>query len=503
MLMDARQLNGAAVLETDVCTIGAGPAGLALASHLAGTGVDVLLLESGGPDGEDVASALNDGTVTGDAYAGLATTRSRGLSGTMRLWNTPVDGASGAKYVPLDAWDFAPVRATVPTGWPFDLAHLEPFYARALRLCGLGPAAWDAGAWRRERTPALADGPLVHRVYQFGAARRLAGPLLEQLTAAANARVCTYATACALTLANGRVTGLSVADPAGKRFEVRPRVVVLAGGAIENARLLLVSDPERRLPGHASIGTCFMEHPRDHALTLVPSSATFYDAASFYDRHRSADGTTIGGRLALADGVTSTLDVPNASVTLLPRLRSAGRPGGVPARALAWLRLLGRRRGTEGYGWSTARDPAALFEGFRLLINLEQRPDARNRIVLADAHDAFGVPRAALHWRWRADEHAALMRLRSLIARTLEASGFGRVHVADSRPDPNAHHHAGTTRMHADPAHGVTDAYGRVHGVDNLYVAGASVFPTAGFANPTLTIVALALRLADHLATRR
>jgi choline dehydrogenase-like flavoprotein len=134
---------------------------------------------------------------------------------------------------------------------------------------------------------------------------------------------------------------------------------------------------------------------------------------------------------------------------------------------------------------------------------LEQRPDPENRVVLARRRDCFGVPRAELHWRWRAEEQAALEKLRTFLAAELETAGLGRVEIRPGqRPDPNAHHHSGTTRMHEDPRYGVVDGDARVHGTDNLYVTGASVFPSAGFANPTLTIVALALRLADHLKQR-
>ena len=136
-------------------------------------------------------------------------------------------------------------------------------------------------------------------------------------------------------------------------------------------------------------------------------------------------------------------------------------------------------------------------------MNVEQRPNPENRIVLGTSRDRHGLPRAVLHWRWRDEEQAELARLRTRLATWLEAADLGRVEVqATSRPDPNAHHHAGTTRMHVDASRGVVDPDGRVHSMDNLYVTGASLFPTAGFANPALTIVALAVRLADHLKTR-
>jgi choline dehydrogenase-like flavoprotein len=147
--------------------------------------------------------------------------------------------------------------------------------------------------------------------------------------------------------------------------------------------------------------------------------------------------------------------------------------------------------------WLRTRRVAALG----LLINLEQAPDLENRITLGAERDRFDLPRPAIHWRWRALDQRNLDRIHTMVAAELERHGLGRVEIgAGAPPDPNAHHHMGTTRMHRDPRRGVVDEHARVHGLSNLFVAGSSVFPTGGFANPTLTIVALALRLADHLA---
>jgi choline dehydrogenase-like flavoprotein len=137
----------------------------------------------------------------------------------------------------------------------------------------------------------------------------------------------------------------------------------------------------------------------------------------------------------------------------------------------------------------------------QVLINLEQLPHPDNRIVLSKELDELGVPRPELHWEWRTEEQEALHRLRTLIAGELGSIGSVQLDHS-SHPDPNAHHHAGTTRMHADPAQGVVDPDGKVHGMENVFVTGSSILPSAGFANPALTIVALALRLADHLIRR-
>jgi choline dehydrogenase-like flavoprotein len=168
---------------------------------------------------------------------------------------------------------------------------------------------------------------------------------------------------------------------------------------------------------------------------------------------------------------------------------------------LANTRVLRRWLPVGGHGWSDHPDLERRYTGFTILLNVEQPPHPDNRVVLGRRRDALGMPVAELHWRWRAEDHARLVRVRDAFRRAVDALGIGRVTLdAAALPDPNAHHHAGTTRMDGDARRGVVDTDCRVHALDNLYVAGASVFPTAGFANPTLTIVALAIRLAERLA---
>lgn len=477
-----------------------------MARELIGRSLDILVLESGGLKPEEGIQELNDGTVVGGPYVGLRQTRYRGAGGAVQLWNTPVNGEIGGKYAPLDPWDFDQ-RSDVPlSGWPFDRQHLDPFYERAQKACGLGRFAYDGSEWSDGPRPVLtpAGDHVTTRVYQFGSARPLSGRNVRDVRAASNVRLCHHATACRLEMdgAGRRVVEAEVAVLPERRLRVRAGIFVLAAGAIENARLLLLSGGSRRdAPGNSGdwIGRCFMEHPRDYSLTLIPSSPKVYCDARFFDPHRARCGTIIGGRLALQEKAIRS-GLPNASVTLLPRERALAEAPGAARRLLARVRRLGRRRSRGGYGWSSVPNPAKVFDAFRLVVNLEQRPHPENRVVLSASRDPLGVPRAELHWRWRDQEQAGLERLRTSLAGWLDKAGLGRLEVRPGlRPDPNAHHHAGTTRMSKNPRHGVVDADGRIHGMDNVYITGSSVFPTVGFANPTLTIVALALRLADHL----
>ncbi|MFN2397352.1 MAG: GMC oxidoreductase [Gemmatimonadaceae bacterium] len=507
-----RKLPDGTKLEADVCVIGAGPGGTAIAGELAGLNLDVVVLESGGPQHDERIQRLNDGTMMGDSYEGLRETRYRGLGGAAHLWNTPVARGLGAKYVPLDVVDFEQRPDETLSAWPFDRTHLEPFYKRAQAVCGLGPFKYEGNDWAvGGRTGlTLASDTVTTGVYQFGGAAQFTEKNVGDLLKAGNIRVYHHATACKLETngSGSRVAGAQVTCFSGKQFYVRSGVFVLAAGAIENARLLLISCDSGQLAmlnKNAWVGTCFMEHPRDQALTLIPHSPGLFSEARFHDAHRAWDGTIIGGRLGISGPVIRAARFPNASITLLPRAKEP-RPADalanspVRARLQAYLRRFGAQRSTEGYGWSRIRDPWRVFDAFRLIVNLEQRPNPANRVLLSSNRDELGIPKVEVHWRWRDEEQAELERFRAALAGWLEETDVGRVQSRSGlRPDPNAHHHAGTTRMATDPRAGVVDADCRVHGIENLYIAGASVFPTAGFSNPTLTIVALALRLADLL----
>ncbi len=483
---------------------------MVLARELIGHKVEVLVLESGGLESEEYIQELNEGAVIGDPYVGLRQSRHRRAGGTVALWNTPVGKGVGAKYVPLDPCDFE-AREDLPLcGWPFDSSHLEPFYRRSQKICELGPFAYDGEDWADRNHPSFPlDGEhLTTRVYQFGVGRAFSYSLLRDIRRSENISLFHHATVCSLeTQAAGRrINQANVACLDGRQFHVQASIVVLAAGAIENARILLLSrENGEEAIGNKNgwVGRCFMEHPRDYALTLVPRSQDLFSQALFYDVHPAQDGTIIGGRIALRADTIKAARLPNASITLFPRVKTRTSFPGLTTRLLAPLCRFMKNQPTSGYGWSNTRDLSIAFDAFELLVNIEQRPNPENRIVLAKTKDFLGVPQVELHWCWREQEQADLQRLRRVLASELEAARLGQVQIhSDQRPDPNAHHHAGTTRMHEDPRFGVVDPDGRVHGVDNLYVSGASLFPSAGFANPTLTIVALALRLADHLKRR-
>lgn len=506
-LTSERRPAAGETIEADVCVIGAGPAGLAIAAALAGGSRDVLLIESGDTSSDPETAALNEGDCEGDPYAGLQATRHRQIGGSAALWNTRTPRGNGAKLTPLAAIDLECRQAVAHSGWPLSFDDLVAWYERAHEMCELGAFAYDADRWKLpDRQPLDGTGDDVGAgIYRFVARDDLLGPMLRRVRSSGNVRLVTRATACELSLGGARrVRYARVVSPEG-RWTVAARAFVLAGGAVENARMLLTFEEKNAgmVNRHGWVGRCFMEHPRDACLTVRPSSRVAYRRLRFCDQFEGNGGAIVGGRLALREESVRSAGLLNASATLLPALR----PWVAPAR-----RVLGpvARHGAVdqwmprgGHGWSRHRRPAVVFEGLRVLINLEQAPDPENRIVLSRRHDAHGVPLPSLRWRWGTRDEASRQRVRDMFSDALGRAGIGRVELRARPVDPNAHHHAGTTRMHDDPRHGVVDAQCRVHGLENVFVAGASVFPTAGFANPVLTILALSLRLGHHLREDR
>ena len=428
-------------IETDLCIVGSGPAGTALASELLRSGIRVVILESGGPEPDPWAQALNEGRVVGDAYAGLEKTRSRALGGTASTWNSRVQGRPGAKYTPLDALDME-ARPWMPhSGWPFGFSELEPYYARAQATCGLGAFEYEGRAWAgSDLGPLVSRGALFStRVYQLGARSVFPDGTLDAVRRDPEAHVYSPATVTRLeTNPSGtRVRSADVASGSA-RWRVRAERFVLAGGAVENARLLLVSGPGPTGLGNESgwLGRCFMEHPRDRALTLRPRSHRAYRDLAFYDSHTSPDGTVVMGRLALPDPVRREGRLLGASVTPLPVVRPRVRRFRERLYRARLLRSLAPRLPRGAAGWSAYPLPGGWFAGFTMLLNLEQAPDPENRIVLSTDVDALGVPRPELHWRWTTGEQEGLEEIRKIVAGELEAMGLGSVEWDPrARPD--------------------------------------------------------------------
>jgi choline dehydrogenase-like flavoprotein len=509
---DARTLTDDTLIEGDICIVGAGAAGISLALEWVGSRHRVILLEGGGFDFEPALQDLYRGDIVGQPYFPLQAARLHFFGGTTNHW--------AGFCAPYDSIDFE-TREWVPhSGWPLTRTELDPFYARAQQLAELGPYEYDAAYWMRQ-DPELAELPLDPmavwtKMWQFSPPTRFGIRYRDAIIEAANIHLFTYANLREIELSDGAgaVAQLHTRSMGGKRQRVRAQQYVLACGSIQNARLLLASN--RQLSAgvgnsHDQVGRYFMEHLELPAAELVLARPTHHKLYEFNWRH-----TRARGELALTAAAQRRLRVLNGTFEL-----RAGRPKAElrstfqefpPEDLERYMQYdLGVARG-EITSSPPAVEPPSPERWFTLSGRTEQAPNPASRVQLVRDIDVLGMPRAKLDWQLTELDRQSIRAHCQELGRQFGRSGLGRVRVLDwlrgeddsSWPSflSGGWHHMGTTRMHTSPRHGVVDPDCRVHGVANLHVAGASVYPTGGAANPTLTLIALTLRLSDHLKAR-
>ncbi|HEX8372544.1 MAG TPA: GMC family oxidoreductase [Chthoniobacterales bacterium] len=549
MLSDAGTLAESGLLEADVCIVGSGPAGTTIAKELSRAGLRVIILESGEKKPTAAGSELNRGTV--DSPQGypenvLEEGRRRQLGGSANLWNHEPRGQAEKfiRCVPLDAVDFEKRDWMPHSGWPFSRKELEPFYERAQKAFGIGRFDYSSSGWRGgdTRRKPLETPALESSVSQFGLPKHFLKDAADDLLRSENVRVLLRTNLLSLerdSLTN-QIVSAHAADETGRKLCVKATYFVLAAGGLENPRILLLNQAAQ--PGglgnqNDMVGRCFMDHPSITLGTLTPSSAEFFEQAAFYDQ-QVINGQPVMGKLHLRPEVMRREKLLNLYSILVPRFRNirsnvplivkellikgpqflsrqrVGNRGCVTSGQPMEAAPSFRQRLLEGYfsecycGWSNLENKAGRFGEFGVRALVELAPDPANRVMLGDEVDALGQKKMKIVWRWTEADLRSIRRTQEIFQSEFATAGVGKfVPVAEGHPDCprsffSTHHFMGATRMHEDPKQGVVDANCQLHGTENLFVAGSSVFPTGGCANPTLTLVALAFRLADHLKSK-
>jgi choline dehydrogenase-like flavoprotein len=521
MFIDARSLAPDTRIDTEVCIVGAGAVGITIARELIDKPFRVCLLESGGLESHQDTQSLYNGSVVGFPYYPLDLIRLRYFGGTTNHW-------AGACR-PLDAIDFQ-ARPEIPhSGWPFEKSHLDPFYQRAHRLCQLGPYDYHPDTWASDTSPCLPiDGSRVATAMlqespptRFGQVYRAEIAQAPNLVTYLFANVVNIAT----TPTTNRVTHLSVATLAGNRFSVTARVYILATGAVENARLLLASNSVQSTGlgnQYDLVGRFFMEHVGAPGGLFLSSSADPATSLRLYTRGQKRRDVGSLGTLVLTPETLRREQLLNVRALVkpgLPQELAQGTTGwSVSAQAILEAMRTGHLdvdfaghlanviRNTDEVATYVSRKFFRSQSICTLYYQLEHAPNPQSRITLIPERDPLGMPRVQLDWRFGELEKRTLHRANEIIGQELGRAGCGRVSAVYTDPTTGwpagvrgAWHQMGTTRMHLDPKQGVVDANCQVHGVANLFIAGSSVFPTSGYTNPTLTIVALGLRLSDHV----
>ena len=548
MIIDYLDRSGPEDFVADICIIGAGPAGISIARSFISASQSVCLVESGGLAGEDRNQQLYEGTSIGSPELDPSTSRMRAFGGSCNVW--------GGGCIPLSSMDMGP-RDWVPhSGWPLTYEDLEPYYRHAREICGIQAHEFVEGSFltppARAPVPFDAD-TLVNQNFVlspifFGDTYR------AELEQAENVTVLLHANLLELESVDSgsfvRRARIGALD--GRRGMICARNYVLACGGIENARLLLLSNsttPNGLGNDRDLVGRYFMDHPSGKLGTLFTDAPD--PLTRPYDRRRGKRPVPAFPELCLSDQAVQThqllsgrvrpvaVEAPAPKgVQALRDLKKAIRPaahddtsalegiaharmgdkaGDTPATAAPKpnLGVLGLRVGLGSLdiahaAWRKwANKPTVVSDHVDMIGYFEQAPNPESRVTLGDATDALGQRKVCVDWRLTELDWHTYRTAANLFGVELANSCAGKFQIEPWLQEggtaaPQLHgtaHHLGTTRMSDDPQEGVVDRQCRVHGVDNLYVVGSSVFPTGGWAFPTFTIVALSMRLAEHLRT--
>lgn len=544
MLVDACFLEQELITK-DVCIVGSGPAGISLAREFIDHNVEVCLLESGSTHFDAQTQTLADGFTQGEPIHAPFDVCRRQIGGNSNAWVIKIGNQQvGVRHAALDEIDFEK-RSWIPnSGWPFDKSYLLPYYKRAQKVCQAGPFSYHPSLWESDcvRRLPLDESQVETTMFQFGPRAVFHQQYLQEITHSGNITVYTNATVTEIeTNESGKaVTRVRVGCLGGKQFWVSAKVFVLACGGFENARLLLMSNQQQPMGlgnQHDVVGRYLNDHPIVYGGEFIPANPKLFNKTALYDLRRVNNFPAMG-YLKPSQETLRREQLLNFSAILFPMpsqrqvkatrsfayLAKSALRRKVPRHAVRHLgkAVLGldyvtravylaaaKRQpllpGLHKGGWSELANNQKRFKTFEVIHQIEQSPEPFNRVMLNRERDALGCPKLEVHWRWSQADAERIRRGQLLIAKELWRAGLGEFQVKHDNGLPligrpsGSHHLIGTTRINEDPKQGVVDANCRVHGLSNLYIAGSSVFPTGGYANPTLTIVALALRLADRI----
>ncbi len=542
MLIPAAELADDAPLDAALCIIGAGAAGIALACELDGCGARIILLESGGlkPDRHSM-----------DDYRGTATPphpdptefRRVAFGGTTSLW--------GGRCVPFDPIDFERRDYLAHSGWPLSYEEVARYYPQALSYCDAGQFDFSTAGSLAQPAPTIAgfDGEgivLEDRIERYSLPTDFGRRYRDRIERSVNVTALLGARCVRLLKASGedRIDAAEFVDAGGRRRRVQASRFVLATGGIEVPRLLLSSDPEGAGLGNAYdlLGRFYACHFENTCGRLVPGAGPVA-----FHFEKTVDGVYCRRQLRFSEpaqrehrllNTAFRLHFPNygdathgsavmstiylAKSMLVPEYRAIlqhSTHGALASGNLAhWRNVVTGLPQLAGFAYdyifrirlARRKLPYTLVPNadgsFPLEFNCEQTPLASNRITLQNDVDRHGLPRVHIAWRLCDDDVDAAQRAFLLLREVMHHGSAARLHLDDAglreqlgRSAPLGGHHIGTTRMGAVPRAGVVDTNCAVFGLPNLYIASSAVFPTSSHANPTLTIVALAVRLAYHL----
>lgn len=505
-------------LAADLCIIGSGAAGLTLASEFLQSRWRVLVLESGEARRTPAADDMNVTLCEGLPHRGGTEGRARVFGGATTAW--------GGQLIPLRGSETARREWVPGSGWPLTTDELAPYYRRAERLLGMDGPPYDDSAWARigVAPPHFDPAVLLARFSQWAPLTRRNFAVLQQraLERSQNVDVMLGATVVGIDASPARnwVQTVRVRDRQGTVHRVSARHYALCAGGIETPRLLLAAGLANR---SGTLGRYFQDHISVVAAELAPANRAtvrqhfeprYRGRAMYTAKIEPTDATQ--QRLGLLNCMAHVkFEIPDALGLLEVRqMMHALQRGQMPVpsmRALAAMARGGAELSKLALGRLARRRRAPSRGAMYLMVDIEQAPNAHSRITLSDELDSTGLPRAVVDWRLTGQEWHTLEQFVPLVQAQWQRAGLGAMTLAGTPDFQRAEglsaardifHHMGTARMSESADDGVVNPQLRCHDVGNLHIAGSAVFPAGGIANPTFTILALTVRLADQLKQR-
>ncbi len=488
MFIDGRSLDGQ-VLHADLCIIGAGPAGISIAQQFLDANFSVILVESGNFEADDTIQSLNRGEISG-IKTSLDYSRLRQFGGATNHWE--------GMCAPLQPLDFQKRDWVKFSGWPFGIQEMLPYYKQASAFLNTsGNASHDFNA---PQDSIRNDGTLSFHFWRFPENLLVGEKYKASFKNSSAIKVILNSTITRIKADKQvkTISGLVSQTLEGQKFTIDAKRYVLAVGGIENARMLLLSrDVAPAGLGNQNdlVGRFFMQHPH----VDVGHFYAFGDTTPL-QKFRQQTGSLGHPFKHKPD----QMHIISLSAEELQKRRILNGALTVYSMSTATKKLPDTLQVMRN-SMDRAHDPVS---DVVLRIRSEQAPNPDSRITLSKKmKDPFGLPSPHAHWDLTEFDWLSIKELSIAASCAVSANQLGvmKLHnwlnkyTAWPKGMHGGSHHMGTTRMHDDPKLGVVDSNCKVHGISNLYVAGSSVFPSVGWANPTYTIVALALRLANHL----
>ncbi|MGC4035528.1 MAG: GMC family oxidoreductase [Chitinophagaceae bacterium] len=533
MFINGHEIEENSSFNSSVCIVGGGMAGITIALELKKQGVDVCILESGGHAPDNATRDLYRGENIGVPYIFSDGCRSRFLGGSSNCW--------GGWCAPMDAHDFEKRDWVNESGWPISLTDIVSYYKRAHEVLQLGPYNYNASFWEKAinhpEVKRIEDksGILIDKISQFSPPVRMGSVYQDELKKK-DIRVFLHSNVTDIECNEdgNEITRMRVSSLNGNSFFITSRVFILATGGIENARLLLSSDNVHQNGlGNSNdlVGRYFMDHLRISIGKISFANGwghnRLYDLKYHYhSRIVSALGSSVASQFAVKPEVQEREGLLNARVSFSSVLPGEGTTGALAlwnckqalkkkasknfSASREIFNIISHPIDASSYGLTRIYRPHFLVKSVKFYIITEQEPNPQSRVTLSDEKDQLGMRRVKVDWQIGSMEQHTIDKTLSIVGQKMQESGVASKVEIDRKLTGNewpediegVWHHMGTTRMHQSPKKGVVNKDCKVHGIENLYVAGSSVFPTGGANFPTITLVALALRLSDHITNK-